>query len=492
MLCLQARDHWAGGRCGFALRDALAAHRGNPNNLEAKLLLAALIAEFPASVEPTTRPELFALLRDPDIAPEYLCVAGWLLLMRDPGWTPAMTELECTRLAAWLQGEELASALLCETPVAYSETELVLTRLRRWLLLSGAWQRHPRLVHDFAAQAILNGGAWPFGDDEREALADDSVAPMRPAYLPRADAGPVDKTDFEDSVTRAVAQDYERWPYPAWRRLMAIEATKRLPDEIRALDPGSPQTLPARAKILIAGCGTGSEAAQVAREYPDCAVTAIDISRMSLAYAEHQCAATGVRAIRFVHLDLHKVAELQETFDAIFCSGVLHHLADPERGWAALVPVLRPGGVMRIMLYSCLARRWLAEVRATIRDLAAEPRSDDLIRRVRQHFLERAGDPVARQVVRCSPFATLSGTHDLLLHRREDCFDVPRISRALARLRLRLLTFVIGTPEMRARYDAMFPNDRSRRSIENWHMFERQNPDAFMSQYAFWCRKDAR
>lgn len=147
---------------------------------------------------------------------------------------------------------------------------------------------------------------------------------------------------------------------------------------------------------------------------------------------------------------------------------------------------------MRIMLYSCLARRWLVEVRARIRDLAAEPMSDDQIRRVRQYFLDRPADPVAKQVVRCSPFATLSGTHDLLLHRREDCFDVPRISRALARLRLRLLAFVISAPEMRARYDRMFPADLKRRSIENWHMFERQNPDAFVSQYAFWCRNDAR
>ena len=198
-----------------------------------------------------------------------------------------------------------------------------------------------------------------------------------------------------------------------------------------------------------------------------------------------------MRAIRFLHLDLHRVADLQEQFDAIFCSGVLHHLPDPERGWTALTATLRPGGAMRIMLYSAVARAWLANARAAIRDLIAEPVDDDTLRRVRQRFLDRPGDPLARKVVSCSPFATLAGTHDLLLHRREDCFDVPRISRALARLRLRLLSFAISTPQMQARYDAMFPNDRLHRSIENWHLFERQNPDAFMSQYAFWCRKDA-
>jgi SAM-dependent methyltransferase len=491
-LCLQAQEHWAGGRPGFALRDALAARRLNAHDLEAKLLLAALIAEFPGAVGTEMRTEVLGLARDPDVAPEYVGVAGWILLMRDAGWNAASTQAECNRLAAWLDNDELASALLCEAPVAYCEAERVLTRLRRWLLVSGEWQKHRRLVHDLAAQAELNGGAWPFSDAEREILTQEPAQPMRPAYLPHADSKPGPTTDFDDAITRAVAEDYERWPYPAWRRLMAIETSKRLPDEIRALDPGAPQTIPVRAKILIAGCGTGSEAAQVAREYPDCAITAVEISRVSLAYAQRQCTAMGLRAIRFLHLDLHRVAELHEQFDTIFCSGVLHHLPDPERGWAALSAVLRPGGAMRIMLYSCMARRPLGEARALIRDLAAEPMSDDLIRRVRQRFLDRPGDAVAAKVVNSISFATLAGTHDMLLHRREDCFDVPRISRALARLRLRLLSFVISAPDLRARYEAMFPNDRAHRSVENWHLFERRNPDTFVTQYAFWCRKDGR
>jgi 2-polyprenyl-3-methyl-5-hydroxy-6-metoxy-1,4-benzoquinol methylase len=47
-------------------------------------------------------------------------------------------------------------------------------------------------------------------------------------------------------------------------------------------------------------------------------------------------------------LDLHKISELGQQFDAIYCSGVLHHLPDPEQGWAALTAVLRTGGVIRI------------------------------------------------------------------------------------------------------------------------------------------------
>jgi hypothetical protein len=68
---------------------------------------------------------------------------------------------------------------------------------------------------------------------------------------------------------------------------------------------------------------------------------------------------------------------------------------------------------------------------------------------------------------------------------------IPRIARALERLRLRLISFVLPMPDIRARYDAMFPADRTHRSLQSWAMFERREPTAFISQYIFWCRSDA-
>ena len=44
-------------------------------------------------------------------------------------------------------------------------------------------------------------------------------------------------------------------------------------------------------------------------------------------------------------------------FDVIEANGVLHHLASPFEGWRVLLALLRPGGAMRIGLYSELARR---------------------------------------------------------------------------------------------------------------------------------------
>src|SRR3954462_11311311 len=102
--------------------------------------------------------------------------------------------------------------------VAWLQVEHILTRLRRWLLLSGAWPDFPRLVAALAAQATHNGGAWLFDEEERARLEADPAAAIAAAYRPRAAAAGGDRP-IDDPVTRAVADQYHRWPYPAWSRV---------------------------------------------------------------------------------------------------------------------------------------------------------------------------------------------------------------------------------------------------------------------------------
>ncbi len=227
-----------------------------------------------------------------------------------------------------------------------------------------------------------------------------------------------------------------------------------------------------------------------ASRYPDATVTAIDISEASLDYARRQCNVLGIEGLQFRKLDLYDVAQLGQRFDAIHCAGVLHHLPDPERGLGALADVLRHGGLMNIMVYSRFARLSIVGARTFISDLAQQPVSDDLLREVRRRFLERMAHPVAAKIMRSKDFTTLAGTHDLLLHRHEDPFDIPRIERALQRFGLRLLSFQFPSPTAAARYDAMFPSDTKHRDIKSWHAFEMREPGLFAGMYRFWCRKD--
>ena len=109
-------------------------------------------------------------------------------------------------------------------------------------------------------------------------------------------------------------------------------------------------------EILVAGCGTGEQIFSTIGGYESWRITAIDISRPSLAYAKRQTGAHGLPDITYAVCDILDVSLLGKDFDIIECTGVLHHMADPLQGWRALLACLRPGGLMLVALYSTLAR----------------------------------------------------------------------------------------------------------------------------------------
>ena len=450
--------------------------RAAPGDARARLRFARLLRRAPDLARPADESFVLALLSDPLIAPQSIAPAGWALL-RDAGRVPEPTA-DPERSALWLDRDELALALLAEAPVTLLPVELALTALRRWLLLSGRSAAFPCAVNALCRQAALNGGAWPFDLDERAAL--DGGTPMAPAYLPpRRQAG---SATFASPVTRAVAAQYEAWPYPAWRR-STDEPNATLATAFAALGPGAPLP-PPNAEILVAGCGTGREAALWARRAPEARVTAVDLSAASLRYAADRC--TGIGNIDFEQRDLHDVAGLGRRFDMIICSGVLHHLPDPEAGWAALVDVLKPGGVMRIMVYSRVARLLVASALVRLGDLASRAVSDDLLRDVRARLI---ADPPHPIVHRSPDFYDLGGVHDLLLHAHEDAFDIPRIRRGVERLGLDFLGFGLPSPDARRRYRAAHPHDPWRRDFDGWAATERRDPQLFSGMYQFWCAK---
>jgi SAM-dependent methyltransferase len=488
----RATKLWKAGRKEAAMHELWAAYRLDRTDIDTKAALTNLITHYPSLLDPRLCPwnldadmksDLVRLLQDRDVDPSFVVYPGWSLLIGDPSWVKAKKEGRYETLAAELETDELALALLRAEVVQLNEAERDLTKVRRWLLVSGQWRCHPRLVEALRIQATLNGGAWPFDEEERARLQEADGLPIVATYLLP------ERSEVAQESARTVAGEYERWPYPVWQRVMARKGCP-FPDKIRAIDPGGPNCIPVDAKVLIAGCGTGREAVCFALDHPDTLITAIDVSEASLRFARERCAALGIRSIQFKKLDLHRVAELNEEFDAITSCGVLHHLPDPERGWEALVSVLRPDGVMKIMVYSKLGYRNIRDEPGLVADLASGPMSDDAVRHVRQRLMNQAErSKVARSITRAWDFATLAGTRDLVLHTEVHLFDMPRISHALDSLGLRLLSFEFGWPDSKWRYDAMFPHDPMHRDLESLAKFEEIEPKTFAGMYGFWCRK---
>ncbi|HEX8573930.1 MAG TPA: class I SAM-dependent methyltransferase [Allosphingosinicella sp.] len=479
-----ARGHQEAGRPTEALREAFAALDLDWDEGETRSLIARVLRHYPASAPPERVDMLERLLVDPAFEPSIIARAAWHCLLAD-GQPLAAFGSDPAALARWAEADSLAIRLLEESPVTVLEAERALTGLRRWLLLSRRWPEFPRLAGALRAQARWNGGAWLVEADEEAALEAQLDAPIAAAYS-ASPSGAHPKAAFGDAVTDAVAEQYRDWPYPTWSRITPPRP-QTVPSWVEALDEGRPSGLPVAADLLVAGCGTGREAALWALRFPDARITAIDLSQASLDYARERCAALGLERIDFRRLDLHRAAELGKAFDFISCSGVLHHLGDPEGGWAALAGVLKPGGAMRVMLYSKLARLKVRAAQRHLADMAGRPADAALLREARRRLIERSPDLLASW----PDFYTLAGVHDLLLHRHEDPFDVPRIGRALDRLGLELLGFDLPTPWHRARYREENPGDPAFRDLAAWAALEMREPFLFQAMYDFHCRKPA-
>ena len=292
-------------------------------------------------------------------------------------------------------------------------------------------------------------------------------------------------TPIDDS-SRAVQAQYEESPYPRWIATAAPQRHASLHAFLRETFPAVPLAAPDRdgLDVLIAGCGTGQHAILTAQQFAHARVLAIDHSRASLAYAATRTRALGL-SIEYAQADIMRLGALERRFDLIESFGVLHHLADPYAGWRVLLSLLRPGGFMRIALYSEAARWAVVAARALIAQEGHDA-SPAAIRRFRQELMRR-DDAVARNLMRFNDFYSLSECRDLLFHVQEHRMTLPAIGEFLAAENLRFVGFELDRDTAQA-YAARFPADRAMTDLDQWHAFEQDNPQTFSNMYRFWVR----
>ena len=293
-------------------------------------------------------------------------------------------------------------------------------------------------------------------------------------------------TAIEEGDSALVRQQYEENPYPRW----VLPPSRRPPvgvDEfLRTQMPWAafaPLGERANVDILIAGCGTGEHPIGMARRYRGARVLAIDLSLSSLGYAARKTRELGLQNIEYAQADILKLASVGRSFDLIDASGVLHHLADPAAGWRELLALLRPRGLMRVGLYSELARADIVATRGFIAERGFAPTAPD-IRRCRQALL----DTPLRTVSRYRDFYGTSECRDLLFHVQEQRLTLPAIKEFLAAQRLQFIGFEIDAATVAA-YRARHPEDPAMTDLDRWHAFETERPATFAAMYQFWVQK---
>ena len=333
------------------------------------------------------------------------------------------------------------------------------------------------------ADALL-AGEWP--DAVTGLLVQQLVEPQsvqeRAASIPRL-------TAIADGASLKVRQQYEEHPYPRWVTAPPPGRPMTVGQYLQGLFPSAPITCTDESRgvdILVAGCGTGQHSIATAQRYVGARVLAVDLSIASLCYAKHKSSSLAVDNIEYAQADILELGSIDRMFDLVEASGVLHHLADPLLGWRILLSRLRPNGVMKVGLYSELARRDVVAARAFIAERGYQPSASD-IRRCRQELMSFAEGTPLRNVA-TGDFFTTSGCRDLLFHAQEHRFTLPDISAFLAKDDLTFLGFDLGG-RIQLQYRARFPGDRSMTDLSLWHVFEGENPATFLGMYQFWIQK---
>jgi SAM-dependent methyltransferase len=178
--------------------------------------------------------------------------------------------------------------------------------------------------------------------------------------------------------------------------------------------------------ILVAGCGT-SQAARHALMEPGARVTAIDISETSLRHTRDLQEKHAIRNLRLHRLAIERVAELGEAFDHIVCTGVLHHLSDPDVGLRSLRNVLAVDGAMQIMVYAPYGRVGIYMMQDYCRLLGVGVTEADLRELGETVQALPVDHPIAGVVKRAKDFARPDALADALLNPQDRAYSAPQL-----------------------------------------------------------------
>ena len=294
--------------------------------------------------------------------------------------------------------------------------------------------------------------------------------------------------EISDDVSLKVKEQYEGNPYPQWVKPLIPIKAKSISEICAAvnlhLHSETIKNVTAPA-LLIAGCGTGQHSIGTASRFSNCHVTAVDLSLASLAYAKRKTTELRITNLEYLQADILHLHQMGKEFDIIESAGVLHHMDEPMAGWRVLTDVLKPGGLMKIGLYSDLARSQIVKARREIASLGIGISATEI-----RDFRESLNVSESKDQKRLNTFAdffSLSEFRDLVFHVQEHRFTLLQIKNYLDELGLKFCGF--ENKDVISNFRELHGNEADIYDLELWHQFEERNPKAFTGMYQFFCQK---
>ncbi len=179
-------------------------------------------------------------------------------------------------------------------------------------------------------------------------------------------------------------------------------------------------------EILVAGCGT-SQAAKHALRQPAARVTGIDVSATSLRHTRELKRRYGLKNLEVRQLPIERVQDLGRRFDKVVCTGVLHHLADPDAGLRALRAVLKPAGALYLMVYAAYGRAGIYMLQEYCRRLGLGTSQGEIEDLVAMLGTLPNGHPLVPVLRQAPDMRRQDALADALLHPRDRAYTVPQL-----------------------------------------------------------------
>ena len=245
-----------------------------------------------------------------------------------------------------------------------------------------------------------------------------------------------------DNYLPRVRNQYEALPYPACK---PEDERKRLArtwlEDLAMINHycfAGRQSFKDGFRALMAGGGTGDATIFLAEQlrHSNARVVHLDISAASIAIAQERARIRGLANITWVHDSLLNIGALGlDPFDYIGCSGVLHHLEDPDLGMRALRSVLAPDGAIGLMVYGRTGRTGVYQMQALMR--LVNGAEEDVQRQIANTHDVLASLPPSNWFKRGEDLYTDhkagdAGVYDLLLHSQDRSYSVAELFDWLA------------------------------------------------------------
>lgn len=229
-----------------------------------------------------------------------------------------------------------------------------------------------------------------------------------------------------------VRNQYEDLPYPernpADERVRLNGVTVDCLDRINHYCHAGMKDFSKGSRILVAGGGTGDSTIFFAEQLrcSDSEIVYLDFSKASMAVAKERAEIRGLKNIRWINGSILDIRDMNlGRFDHISCTGVLHHLEDPEQGLGALKSVLESEGAMSLMLYAKYGRTAIYHIQELMKIINQnQSNAEECIANCRttldllppDHWFNLAG---------LNKNISDVELYDLYLHSQDRCYDVP-------------------------------------------------------------------